>query len=299
MFLSLNMFHVNFTQSPNSPEFVDLFEDTQYRHDGGDDEWRAKSTLHWHHDGALYNASHCWGVQDQGNNSGGCSKEGVMKCHGSGIMITTNEILCSHLPVEARIETNFDHPESLETDLLFRTHQNTQARITCERSNIRFRYSFWTEETQRSPERLFSWRYPLSPWTSKENGCKVYVVATITKKILIHCFVRLKWCTLTAPAILTPSKLLFLCYHNWLPQDADSTFVWREERLDCKSEVVPEQVLAQYHKTVRPMHEEWVDSPKVADMIVHSTGHSMDVAVQMLATATRNCWNRFANEGGA
>jgi uridine kinase len=50
----------------------------------------------------------------------------------------------------------------------------------------------------------------------------------------------------------------------------------------------PEQVLAQYHKTVRPMHEEWVEpSKKVADLVVHSTGHSMDVAVQILANHMR------------
>lgn len=58
---------------------------------------------------------------------------------------------------------------------------------------------------------------------------------------------------------------------------------------DCKERGrTPEQVLAQYHKTVRPMHEEWVEpSKKVADLIVHSTGHSMDVAVQILANHMR------------
>jgi uridine kinase len=36
------------------------------------------------------------------------------------------------------------------------------------------------------------------------------------------------------------------------------------------------------------MHEEWVEpSKKVADLIVHSTGHSMDVAVQILANHMR------------
>jgi uridine kinase len=36
------------------------------------------------------------------------------------------------------------------------------------------------------------------------------------------------------------------------------------------------------------MHEEWVEpSKKVADLIVHSNGHSMDVAVQMLTNHMR------------
>ena len=44
-----------------------------------------------------------------------------------------------------------------------------------------------------------------------------------------------------------------------------------------------EQVLEQYHETVRPMHMEWVEpSTREADIIIHSSGHSMDVAVEML-----------------
>jgi uridine kinase len=44
-----------------------------------------------------------------------------------------------------------------------------------------------------------------------------------------------------------------------------------------------EEVLDQYHTTVRPMHEEWVEPSKsVADLIVHSSGASLDVAIQVL-----------------
>jgi uridine kinase len=99
-----------------------------------------------------------------------------MKCHGSGIMITTNEILCSHLPVEARIETNFDHPESLETDLLFRTQNTSSKGLLCERSNIRFRYSL-NRRNARSPERLILEGILCHPELVKENGRKVYVVS--------------------------------------------------------------------------------------------------------------------------
>jgi uridine kinase len=44
-----------------------------------------------------------------------------------------------------------------------------------------------------------------------------------------------------------------------------------------------EEVLDQYHTTVRPMHEAWVEPSKsVADLIVHSSGDSLDVAIQVL-----------------
>lgn len=44
-----------------------------------------------------------------------------------------------------------------------------------------------------------------------------------------------------------------------------------------------EDVLEQYHSTVRPMHHAWVEpSKKEADMIVHSTHHSLDVTIEML-----------------
>ena len=50
-----------------------------------------------------------------------------------------------------------------------------------------------------------------------------------------------------------------------------------------------DEVIAQYHNTVRPMHDEWVEpSKKVADIIVHSYHHSIDVAVDMLTTHLRH-----------
>ena len=49
-----------------------------------------------------------------------------------------------------------------------------------------------------------------------------------------------------------------------------------------------QDVLVQYEKTVRPMHEEYVEpSKKVADLIVHSTKHSMEIAIQVLLSHLR------------
>jgi len=49
-----------------------------------------------------------------------------------------------------------------------------------------------------------------------------------------------------------------------------------------------DDVLDQYRETVRPMHQAWVEPSKTrADLIVHSTAHSMDVAIKMLTDHLR------------
>lgn len=49
-----------------------------------------------------------------------------------------------------------------------------------------------------------------------------------------------------------------------------------------------DDVLEQYHATVRPMHREWVEPSKhKADLIVHSTAQSTKVAVEMLTNHLR------------
>lgn len=50
-----------------------------------------------------------------------------------------------------------------------------------------------------------------------------------------------------------------------------------------------EQVISQYHETVRPMHLEYVEpSKRGADIIVHSNSkHSMEVAIEVLLSHCR------------
>lgn len=49
-----------------------------------------------------------------------------------------------------------------------------------------------------------------------------------------------------------------------------------------------DEVIAQYHETVRPMHQAWVEpSKQKADLIVHSVGHSMEVAIEMMTNHLR------------
>lgn len=49
-----------------------------------------------------------------------------------------------------------------------------------------------------------------------------------------------------------------------------------------------EEVIKQYHTTVRPMHAAYVEPSKAeADLIVHSTAHSMEVAIKTIANHLR------------
>jgi len=85
---------------------------------------------------------------------------------------------------------------------------------------------------------------------------------------------------------------------------ADIRFIRRMDR-DCKERGrTTQQVVAQYTKTVRPMHEQYVEpSKQTADLIVHSTDrpvvhssindgspdppHSLDVACEVLKNHLR------------
>ena len=80
--------------------------------------------------------------------------------------------------------------------------------------------------------------------------------------------------------------LLFLIRKD---ADADVRLTRRLQRDIKERGRTVEQVLTQYRATVRPMHEEWVEpSKQVADLIVHSSGHSMDVAIEMLTNPEIN-----------
>ena len=50
-----------------------------------------------------------------------------------------------------------------------------------------------------------------------------------------------------------------------------------------------ESVMEQYQKTVKPMHNQWVEPSKSkADVIINSeTGHSIDIAIHMLSNHLR------------
>jgi uridine kinase len=79
---------------------------------------------------------------------------------------------------------------------------------------------------------------------------------------------------------------LFLLYKD---ADADIRILRRLVRDTQERGRTVDQVIAQYHATVRPMHDAYVEPcKKSADIIVNSTGQSMDVVIEMLANHLRS-----------
>lgn len=87
-------------------------------------------------------------------------------------------------------------------------------------------------------------------------------------------------------AITLRAPSLTRCSH----QDADSDVrLTRRMARDVqeRGRTVAE-VIEQYHATVRPMHEEWVEpSKKFADLIVQTSNHTLEIAVKTLSNHLR------------
>jgi len=70
--------------------------------------------------------------------------------------------------------------------------------------------------------------------------------------------------------------------------DSDIRLTRRIQRDISERGRTVDDVIRQYHETVRPMHEEFVEpSKRSADLIVHSSGHSMDVSIRILVNHLR------------
>lgn len=74
----------------------------------------------------------------------------------------------------------------------------------------------------------------------------------------------------------------------YVDADSDIRLTRRMERDIAERGRTMEEIIKQYHATVRPMHEEWVEpSKRFADLIVQTNDHSLDVAVKMLSNHLR------------
>ena len=88
------------------------------------------------------------------------------------------------------------------------------------------------------------------------------------------------------PIIFLPCIIFF--FQLFQDAEADIRLSRRLQRDTKERGRTVDQVLSQYHETVRPMHEAWVEpSKKEADFIIHSAGHSMEVAIEMLTNHLR------------
>jgi uridine kinase len=159
----------------------------------------------------------------------------------------------SDKPLEERSKTNFDHPDSLETELLIQHLQALKSGKSIEVPH----YDFATHT--RLPERV-------SPVVQDEThsiriiileGILVLHDETLTKEMDMKVFVQ---------------------------ADADIRFIRRMTRDTQERGRTVEDCCWQYQETVRPMHDRYVEPTKHnADMIVLSNDHSLDVTLEALS----------------
>ena len=164
------------------------------------------------------------------------------------------------LPPNQRADVNFDHPDSLETELLvqhiealrnwqpielpvydFTTHSRTQATIHIE------------------PQRIII-----------VEGILIYALPELRKLFDVKIFVD---------------------------TDADIRFIRRLERDITERGRSTQSVIHQYLTTVRPMHLEFVEpSKRYADIIIPEGGLNT-VALDMVLLELKHCWEMMPTKG--
>lgn len=214
----------------------------------------------------------------------------------------------SHLTLGERAENNFDHPDSLETDLMIHHIQQLKQGHGCTIPT----YDFTTHSRkppeasiQMEPRKIILIEGILilaHPELRKEMDIKVYVVCvkvfheytnseTPTCIFALHIFTALTLVVYGTRLVMVSKK----------DCDADVRLIRRLKRDTRERGRTMEEVLAQYQKTVRPMHEEYVEpSKKVADFIVPTTtpkptttrdglSHPMEIATSVLKNHIQSC----------
>lgn len=153
----------------------------------------------------------------------------------------------SHLPQEERMKWNFDHPDSVEFDLLIRDLKKMQNSETVDVPQ----YNYVTHS--RAKETL----------TIKPQ--KVILVEGIM-------------------VLYEPKLRELLDIKIFVDTDADIRFIRRLKRDIYKRGRAIDNVIDQYMKTVRPMHETFVEpSKRFADIIIPEGGHNK-VAIDLVRT---------------
>jgi uridine kinase len=151
----------------------------------------------------------------------------------------------SHLPLERRRAENFDHPDSLETELLIQhLHQ--------------------LKRGQSIP-------LPVYDFTT-------YVRSERTSPIAPHPVVLVEGILIYAE----PELRKLFDMKLYVDTDADLRFIRRLQRDIAERGRTPDSVIEQYLATVRPMHLEFVEpSKRYADIIIPEGGQNT-VAIEMV-----------------
>ena len=154
------------------------------------------------------------------------------------------------LTLEQKRKLNYDHPDSLDTDLLV---QHIKA-LKSGQAIMHPTYDFATHSRNKE-------------W-SKMNSAEVIIV----EGILIY----------------TSKELCDLCdIKLFVDTDADVRFIRRLRRDVNRRGRSMESVINQYLSTVKPMHEQFVEPSKAkADLIIPEGGHNA-IAVGMIVDAIR------------
>ena len=159
----------------------------------------------------------------------------------------------THLTIEERAQTNFDHPDSLDTDLLIQHVQQLKGGEAV----------------------------PVPTYDFTEHARTTEVTMVAPKKVVL----------VEGILIFSDKKLVDqLDVKVFVEADSDIRLMRRISRDTVERGRSVDEVMSQYLSTVRPMHEEFVEpSKRRADVIVHSLdGNSTSVALQMIVNHVKN-----------
>lgn len=151
----------------------------------------------------------------------------------------------SHLPFDVRAQINYDHPDSLDTDLLVEHLRALRAGQPIESPVYDFAQHVRKPETRHvEPQPIIL-----------VEGILIFVDRTLRELFDIKIFVD---------------------------TDADIRFIRRLQRDITERGRTMESVIAQYQATVRPMHLEFVEpSKRYADLIIPEGGFNQ-IAIDMV-----------------
>jgi uridine kinase len=159
------------------------------------------------------------------------------------------------LRLEERAALNYDHPDSLETDLMVRHVTELREGRSIEVPTYDFA------------------RYTRLAATETAHPCRTIIV----EGILIF---------------VDPALRALLDIKVFVDADDDIRFIRRLKRDVAERGRTMDSVIEQYQSTVKPMHLEFVEpSKRYADVIVPQGGHNT-VAINMLLTLIRSLANR-------
>ncbi len=162
----------------------------------------------------------------------------------------------SHLPLEQRLELNFDHPDSVDFELLVKhikklkegkpVDQPIYSYLTCSRSD--------TEKVRINPSKVII-----------IEGILIFTCTALRKTMDIKVFVD---------------------------ADADDRLGRVITRDNLERGRTIEKVLERYEKTVKPMHLQFIEpSKRYADIIVPQGGHNQ-VAIDILLATIEKVLNK-------